>query len=88
MAAPAPVPDHIPYTVISQEKTQQLTPQGVFADVWRVTFKGPKGVHSYIEVPVDEYEPAEVDRKIEAELENITGVHSLGPEPHPENTAG
>jgi len=83
----APAPEHIPYKITAQEKTQRLGQNGVFEDVWRVSYVGPRGVHSSIEVPVEEYEPAEVDRKIEAELENVTGVHELGPEPHPENTA-
>ena len=80
-------PAHIPYKVISQEKTQQLTPDGRFVDVWRVAFQDEAGHHSFIEVPVNEYTPANVDRLIEQELDTIMGVHELGPEPHPENTA-
>ena len=87
MASPAPAPDHIPYKITSQEKTQQLTPDGRFVDVWRVSFEAPNGTHTYIEIPVSEYDPATVDSKIEEELETIMGVHELGPEPHPENAA-
>ena len=88
MAAPAEeTPQHIPYKITAQEKTQQLTPDGRFVDVWRVSFEGPNGYHSFIEIPVSEFEPANVDRLIEVELDNIMGVHELGPQPHPENTA-
>lgn len=88
MAAPAEAPKpHIPYQITGQEKTQTLTPGGVFTDVWRVMFVTDNGTHSYIEVPLNEYTPGNVDRIIENELENIVGVHELGPEPHPENAA-
>jgi hypothetical protein len=87
MAAPAS-PEHIPYRIVAQEKTQQLSPAGIFQDVWKVSFEVPSvGVHSFIEVPVNEYNPANVDAKIQEEADAITGTHSLGPEPHPENLA-
>ena len=80
-------PDHIPYKITSQEKTQQLTPDGRFVDVWRIGYEGPNGYHSFVTIPVSEFEPAHVDSVIEAELDTIMSVHNLGPEPHPENLA-
>jgi len=87
MADEAPPAPHIPYTITGQEKTQTLTPNGLFQEIWRVNYEAPNGVHAYVEVPVREYTPAEVDRRIQVELENIMGVHTLGPQPHPENLA-
>jgi hypothetical protein len=87
MAEPVTPPEHIPYKITSQEQTQQLTPDSRFINVWRVSFEGPNGYHSFIEVPEAEYEPARVDELIEAQLEKIIGVHELGPEPHPDNAA-
>lgn len=87
-ASGTPAPPHIPYKITAQEKTQQLTPDGRFVDVWRISFESAEtGYHSFIEVPIGEYNAANVDRLIEVELENIHGVHELGPEPHPENLA-
>jgi hypothetical protein len=88
MSVPTPeVKPHIPYTVTSQTKTQQLTADGRFINVWRVTFEAPNGTHTFVEVPEAEFTPANVDAMIEAELETIMGVHTLGAEPHPENAA-
>lgn len=88
MGAPAPESkEHIPYTITSQTKTQQLTPDGRFINVWRVTFEAPNGTHTFIEVPEPEYNAAQVDALIEAELDTIMGVHTLGEQPHPDNLA-
>ncbi len=88
MASPNTEPsEHIPYTITSQTKTQQLTPDGRFINVWRVTFEAPNGTHTFIEVPEPEFNPANVDRLIEQELDTIMGVHTLGEEPHPDNLA-
>lgn len=88
MAHPVPEPkDHIPYTITSQTKTQQLTPDGRFINVWRVTFEAPNGTHTFIEVPEPEFTAAVVDSLIEAELDTIMGVHTLGAHPHPDNLA-
>lgn len=86
MGAPTPEPvAHIPYTITSQTKTQQLTPDGRFINVWRVTFEAPQGTHTFVEIPEPEFTPANVDAVIEAELDNIMGVHTLGAAPHPDN---
>ncbi len=90
MAGPADAPEpkaHIPYTITSQDKTEQLTPDGRFVKVWRVTFEAPNGTHTFIEVPEAEYTPANVDALIQADLDTIMGVHDLGPHPHPDNAA-
>jgi hypothetical protein len=81
------VKPHIPYKIISQEETQQLTPDSRFVKVWRVSFEGPNGYHAAIEVPESEYDAARVDQLIQEKLENIVAVHELGPEPHPDNLA-
>lgn len=80
-------PEHIPYTVTSQEKTEKLTPDGRFENVWRIGFRGPSGVHSFVEVPEHQFTAANVDLMIEAELDTIMGVHGLGEQPHPDNLA-
>ena len=88
MATPAPESrPHIPYTITSQVKTNQLTPDGRFIEVWRVTYSAPNGTHTYIDIPANEFTPPNVDALIEAELETIMGVHTLGAEPHPDNLA-
>ena len=76
---------HIPYTITSQTKTMQLTPDGRFISVWRVTFQSPNGTHTFVDIPENEYTPANVDALIEHELDTIMGVHTLGEHPHPEN---
>ena len=87
MADEPTAPEHIPYKITHQEKTSVLTPYNLFQEVWRVHYEWGKGQHSYIEVPVTEYTPAEVDQKIQEELESANGVQNLGPEPHPDNLA-
>jgi hypothetical protein len=89
MAGPPDItpPQHIPYTITSQDKTETLTPDGRFIKVWRVTFEAPNGTHTFIEIPEAEYHPANVDSLIEAELDKIMGIHTLGEKPHPDNLA-
>lgn len=72
---------HIPYTVLSQQKRRTLINGQTWADVYEITFKGPSGVVSYIEVPTDQYSPEAVDAMIQAELGAVEGVHSLGAAP-------
>lgn len=87
MAGPA-APEHVIYRITSQEKTQQLSPAGMFVDVWRVSYEVPEvGVHSFLEVPLAEYTPANVDAKIQEEAEKVVETHGLGPAPHPDNLA-
>lgn len=87
MANATAVKPHIPYTITSQEKTQSLVAGGRFINVWKVEYEAPNGVHSFVEIPVNEWTPANVDNAIQAELDGIMGVDNLGPEPHPENLA-
>lgn len=86
-AAATEPPEHIQYKITSQIKSETFTPDGRFMTVWRVGFEAPNGVHSYVEIPVAVFNPAEVDRVIEAELDTIMGVHGLGESPHPDNAA-
>lgn len=88
MAPEAPTPgEHIQYTITAQEKTEELTPDGRFVEVWRVSFEAPNGTHASIKVPIGEYTTANVDALIEAQLDTIMGVHALGEQPHPDNLA-
>lgn len=82
-----PPPPHIPYKVLTQTKRRTLLNGVTWADAYEITFQGPNGAVSQIEVPADHYTPSYVDQLIEAELENIVGVQQLGPQPHPDNLA-
>lgn len=88
MADNAGAPEHHPYKITSQEKTQTFTPDGRFVMVWRVGYESlTSHNHAFVEIPDSEYDPAHVDQVIQTELDTIEGVHELGPEPHPENLA-
>lgn len=84
-ALAADIPDHIPYTITSQQLTESLTTDGRFVKVWRVSYEAPNGTHAFIEVSESEYTPANVDLLIEHELEKVMGIHDLGRSPHPDN---
>jgi hypothetical protein len=84
--APTAAPlHHIPYKITSQEKTETFTPDGRFQTVWRVGFEAPNGTHAFLQIPDAQYNPAEVDRQVQAQLDTIMGVHLLGELPHVEN---
>lgn len=88
MASPADAPDHHPYKITSQEKTQTFTADGRFVMVWRVGFESlTTHTHAFVEIPDTEFTPARVDQIIQEDLDNIEGVHQLGDEPHPDNLA-
>lgn len=87
MAGEGEVRQHIPYNVTGQEKTRVLAAGGQFVEVWRISFEAPNGTHAYVDVPLKEYNPARVDQRIEAVLDNIMGVANLGAQPHPTNLA-
>jgi hypothetical protein len=77
-----------PYQVTSQERKTVFSSGGQFREVWRVGFEDKEnGYHDYVEIPVAQYTPVNVDNAIQAELDSISGVHELGEEPHPENAA-
>lgn len=81
------VQPHHPYRVTAQRQTQQLTNAGHFEDVHEVHFVGPSNVAGVVRIPSHQYTPAHVDQQIQAHLDNIEGVHALGPLPHPDNAA-
>lgn len=88
MAGEAGAPEHHQYRITSQEKNQTFTPDGRFQMVWKVGFETTDThTHAFIEVPAYEFTPARVDQLIQEELDNVEGVHELGPEPHPDNAA-
>lgn len=81
-------PEHHPYKITSQEKTQTFTPDGRFVMVWRVGFEDlTTHTHAFVEIPDTEYTPARVDQVIQEDLDNVVGTSELGAEPHPENLA-
>lgn len=74
-------PEHLPYTILSQDFTEELMPNGTFADTWRVTYQGQSGTVAYVRVPASQYSPHMVDAMIQAELVKIETVHALGSAP-------
>jgi hypothetical protein len=81
-------PEHHPYTITSQEKTQEFTPDGRFIMVWKIGYESTTShVHAFVTIPDSERTPAHVDQVIQEELDKTEGIHELGPEPHPENLA-
>lgn len=79
--------EHIPYTITGQEPREEMTPDGRFVQKWRVYFEAPNETHDFIDVRENQRDPATVDALIEARLDTTMGIHGLGPEPHPDNTA-
>jgi hypothetical protein len=87
-AAPQPDPgEHIPYKVLNPGEPKQLLQGNRFVDVYEVTFEGPSQQIDHVIVPVAKYNPAEVDRMIEAKLLESEGVAMLGAQPHADNLA-
>lgn len=72
---------HIPYTILSQDLTEELAPNGTFIDAWRIAYQGPSGVVAYVRIPAQQYSPQAVDSLIQAELSKIEAVHTLGTAP-------
>lgn len=85
---PGPAPEHIPYTTDPPQTRDELMAGGRFVKVVEVHFTGPNGITDSITLPVDQATPAEVDRQIQARLDQLTQIHQLGPQPHPDNLAG
>lgn len=69
---------HIPYTILSQDLTEELAPNGTFIDAWRITYQGPSGTVAYVRVPANQYTPQAVDAAIQENLRAIEAVHTLG----------
>lgn len=72
---------HIPYTILSQDFAEELTPNGSFVDTWRITFQGPSGDISNVKVPAQQYSAATVDAAIQQSLLQIESVRLLGAVP-------
>lgn len=68
----------VPYTIIGQELTEDLTPDGRFVDTWRITYQTPAGVTAYVRVPASQYNPDTVHALISANVANVEAVHALG----------
>lgn len=82
-----PPKPHIPYTGVRPERKRTFGPSGAFEWVYEVHFIGPNNYHGTVTVPESKFNPGEVDRMIEAHLDQVTGVQALGEQPHPENQA-
>ncbi len=72
---------HIPYTILSQNFSQELQTDGRFADVWEINFEGPSGTVGTIRVPAARYAALYVDQQIQEQLAKIETVHALGSAP-------
>lgn len=86
MSAQEPPRPHIPYKVGTPEKTETFGANGLEV-IWHIPYTGPNNSKGWVNIPDHDYTPAEVDRRIEAELDKVVGVLALGPQPHPENAA-
>lgn len=75
-------PAHIPYTIVGQDYSTELAPNGAFVDVWNVHFTSPSGTNGTVRIPAASYNPAVVDKAIQDQLALIEGVHALGPAPY------
>lgn len=71
----------IPYTILTQDQSEELMPNATFQDTWRITYQGPSGTVGTVKVPANQYSPAAVDTAIQAQLQNIEATHSLGAVP-------
>lgn len=87
-AVPGPIPEHIPYTVDPPTTRDELVSGGRFVKVVEIHFTGPNGISDSVTMPVDQATPAAVDQAIQARLDQLTQIHQLGPQPHPDNLAG
>lgn len=91
MATPEPglnLPEpgvHIPYTVVSVQPRETLTPDNRFVEEREVAFEGPSGTVDHVKLPLRDFTPANVDQAIQEQLHAVESVHALGPAPHPEN---
>jgi hypothetical protein len=54
-----------------------LTPAGTFLDVYEVNFTTKSGVRSQTQIPVEEFTPEEVNRRVQIEAEKIESVMKL-----------
>ena len=66
------------YTIVGQELTEELTPDGRFVDTWRITYQTPSGVTAYVRVPASQYDPDRVHALIVANVQNVEAIHALG----------
>ena len=87
MSALDNAPEHIPYTITGVRESQTFGPSNQLEDVLEVTFSGPNGGSYTVKLPLEQATPAAIDVAIEERLDQIQGIHALGPEPHPENAA-
>ncbi len=91
MATPEPalnLPEsdvHIPYSVVSVQPREELTPDNRFVEYREVSFEGPSGTVDHVKVSLRDFTAANVDQAVQERLHQVESVHALGPTPHPEN---
>lgn len=66
------------YTVLSQRQTTVIDVSGNLTQVMEVTFQTTDGVVAHVDIPVSQYNVANVQAAIQAYEANITAVHQLG----------
>lgn len=71
----------IPYSILTQDQSEELAPNGTFVDTWRITFQGPSGTTGTVKIPANQYSPGVVDATIQGQLQNIEATHALGSAP-------
>lgn len=79
---------HHPYTVLSTDHGEDLTHDGRFVPTMTVRFRHDDTGHvGSVKVPHEHFNAAHVDREIQRHLDDVSEVHMLGPQPHPDNLA-
>lgn len=71
----------IPYTILTQDQSEELAPNSTFVDTWRITFQAPSGTVGTVKIPASQYSAARVDLEIQNALQEIESVHALGGAP-------
>lgn len=65
------------WSIVAQQQTTDLTPDGRFQEVMRITFQTTEGVTGTLTVPISEYNPQHVQELISARAAAIKAVHNL-----------
>lgn len=66
------------YTITGQRQTSIIGDNGQLVNVWEVTYKTPAGVVGHVDIPFDQYNPANVDAAISALVDVHGQIAQLG----------
>ncbi len=69
-----------PWTVVYQQETSTIGPNGHFVDAMAVTFKTRSGVQAKVVIPLSQYTADNVKKEIDAYVAEINQVHTLAGE--------